>query len=170
MGSGIFLQRQFFADYRRKALGRFYAQLLVNVESAKNNINVFRRHPERLRQESNHVIGRSPCHRGCGDADFKLMAFGFSNGVFPGARCPENIEHQSLSIPSAERFGLRCCCLRSAVHIAVHSLQYPIVCHVAGEPGESQTSRKGASLHQGLQKSIDIPGGTAVTDRNSSPK
>lgn len=109
LASGIlFLLGQFITDDGGKTLGRSNAQLLVDVEPAKNHIDVFRRHPKFSRQESNHVIGRPACHRGGGDADFKLAALGLANGVFLGARCPQNIEHQSLSIPGAERVGLRC--------------------------------------------------------------
>jgi hypothetical protein len=41
------------------------------------------------------------------------------------------------------------------VQIAVHLLQRPIACRIAGELGENRTSHKGALLHLGPQKSTD---------------
>lgn len=73
--------RQVFADYRRQAFRRSDAQLLVNVESAENDLDIVDDHLEFSRQKPDHMIGRSSSNRRSSDTHPELMPFGLANRI-----------------------------------------------------------------------------------------
>jgi hypothetical protein len=95
-----------FTDYRGQILGRFNAQLFIDIVPAEHDFNITDRHAELFCQEPDHMIGCPARHRRGSSADFELLAFGLADGILFCAGLAKDIKHQRFAIPGAE--GINC--------------------------------------------------------------
>lgn len=90
-------------DNRRQFLRRSDAELLIDIEFAEHDLDILDSHAEFSGQETDHVIGRSPPYGWSNDAHLELAALHLADRVPVGTGLAEDVQHQRVSVPGAER-------------------------------------------------------------------
>jgi hypothetical protein len=107
-------------------LGRFDAQLLVDVHAPEYHDDIRDGDAELTGEKSHHVIGRLAADRRGRYADFKLMTFGFADDILFRAGFAEYVEYQRVAVPAVKGAASRLDGWRCGGHVGLAAF---FACH-----------------------------------------